>query len=578
MRLLKPRISRRGLLKATGVATASAALHRPVSGQTALPGDTLVREVSVADIRNGYQEQTFSIAEFVNASLNRIDALEGSDGYLGAMIEINPDALDIAEQMDQELRRGNSRGSMHGVPVVVKDVFATADRMQTTAGSRAMIGTQATRDAFIVERMREAGMVILGKANLTEWSGYRPVLYGWSARGGISVNPNVLTQTTWGSSSGSAAAVAASYAPVSIGVETDGSIICPASACGVVGIKPTMSLTSRQGAIANGYSLDSPGVMGRSVADAAALLTVIAGFDSEDPAFGPYADLFPAGTAHTDLVPPPGVRDYTKAIVEGGLQGARIGVVRAYWGPDAEANRHAENALVAMEEAGAVLIEDIYPLDAMYQRENPHIAGDTMGIEFPAIFSRFLRDYAPNGPVQSLDDVVQWYNDHPDESQWAFENDPLYGALWPAEEWGAEHLDAIRALTQPSRQDGIDAVMDQYELDALVAPTCAIATRWDNTSWFWASSELAANAGYPSITIPVGYTEDLPSGLHFFGRAFSERKLIRFAAELERTLQVRVAPQFLEYTRYDEWYAPVPWENADYEWYEEYNEDTDWGN
>lgn len=552
------KINRRGLVQGGAALAASAALGHRASAQTPTPGDDIVREISVDNIRLGYEEGDFSISEFTEASLQRIEAMDGQGSILRAMIELNPDALRIAEELDQELRDGKSRGPMHGVPVVIKDVFATADQMETNAGSRSMAGTIATRDAFIVERMREAGMVILGKSNLTEWSGFRPVLYGWSPLGGLSVNPNVTTQTTWGSSSGSAAAVAASYAPVSVGVETDGSILCPASACGVVGIKPTVGLTSREGGIGNGYTLDSPGVMGRSVADAAAMLSVVAGLDVNDVAFGAHANVFPAGTDYANLVHPTGVRDYTRAIVDGGLEGVRIGVVRSYWGGDLEADRHAENALLALEFAGAELVEDIYP-DAIGILQGNYAAGETMGIEFPALFDRFLTDYAADGPVQGLEDVVQWYNENPDESQWAWDADPLSYSLWAPEEWGENHLSWIETLTTAARRQGIDAVMDQYELDAMVAPTCALATQWDNISHFWASSQLAASAGYPSVTLPIGYTENLPAGLHIFGRAFSERKLIRYAAELERTLQARVAPEFREFTNYDELYAPNPW-------------------
>lgn len=551
-----PKFTRRGLVQSGAALAATAAVGRTSSAQTPIPGDDLVREVSVEDIRLGYEEGNFSVAEFTEASLQRIEALDQQGPSLHAMISLNPDALTIAEHLDQELRDGKSRGPMHGVPVVVKDVFATADRMEATAGSRAMVGTNCERDAFIVERMREAGMIILGKANLTEWSGFRPVLYGWSPLGGLSLNPNVTSQTTWGSSSGSAAAVASSYTPVSIGVETDGSILCPASACGVVGIKPTMSLTSREGGIGNGYTLDSPGVMGRSVADAAAMLSVIAGLDTNDVAFGDHAELFPAGGDYASLVHPTGVRDYTRAIVDGGLEDVRVGVVRAYWGSDAQADLHAENALLALEDAGAVLVDDIYP-EGLYEIQGSYAAGETMGIEFPVVFDQFLRNYAPNSPISGLEELVQWYNEHPEESQWAWENDAFSYSLWPHEEWSEMHIQWITELTTAARQRGIDAVMDDNELDVLVAPTCALPTRWDNNSYFWSSSQLAASAGYPSITVPIGYTEDVPAGLHLFGRAFSERKLIRYAAELERTLQARVAPRFLESTRYDEMYAPM---------------------
>lgn len=550
------RIDRRHLLQA-GAAAAAASRISFATAQTPAPTGDIAQEASVADIRSGYENGDFSISEFVDASMNRISSLDGEGTWLQAMIETNPDAMDIAQQLDEELKNGKSRGPMHGIPVVVKDVFATADRMPTTAGSRSMEGTLATRDAFVVERMREAGMIIMGKSNLTEWSGYRPVLYGWSPLGGLCVNPNATSQTTWGSSSGSAAAVAASYSPVSVGVETDGSIICPASACGVVGIKPTVGLTSRRGTIGNGYSLDSPGVLGRSVADAAQLLSVISGYDAEEVAYGDFSEYFPAGNQFADRVHQVGARDYARAIADGGLQGARIGVVRSYWGGNAEADRHAENALLAMEEAGAVLVEDIYP-DVIGEMQGDFVSGETMGVEFPVVFERFLRDYAPNGPNQSLADVCAWYDANPDESGWEWEADAFSQALWAQPEWGEQHIAWLETMHDRTRTRGIDKIVADYEVDALVCPTCALPTAWDNLNSFWSSSQLAASAGYPSVTLPIGYTENVPAGLHFFGAAFTERRLIRFAAELERTLQARVAPQYLESSSYDDIYAPAP--------------------
>lgn len=549
-------LSRRHLVQ-VGAAAITAQNIQFARAQTPQTEPDIAYEVTVDDIRAGYDRGSYSISEFTEASLKRIDKLDGGDTWLAAMIELNPDALDTAQQMDEEFKAGNSRGPMHGVPVVVKDVFATDDAMQTTAGSRSMEGTHATRDAFIVERMRQAGMIILGKSNLTEWSGFRPVLYGWSPRGGLSVNPNVTSQTTWGSSSGSAAAVAASYAPVSVGVETDGSILCPSSACGVVGIKPTVGVTSRQGAIGNGYTLDSPGVMGRTVADAASLMSVIAGFDPDDVAYGEHASLFPAGTDFAERVHQVGARDYVRAIADGGLLGARIGVVRSYWGVDSEADRHAENALLALQDAGAILVEDIYP-EGLGSIQGTLTAGETMGVEFPALFARFLRDYAPGSPVKGLEDIVDWYDSNPDESNWRWESDAMSQAMWALPEWGQQHIAWIEEIQDASRKRGIDMVVEQYEVDALVAPTCALPSRWDNNSYFWSSTQLSACAGYPSVTLPIGYTEDLPAGLHFFGPAYTERRLIRFAAELERTLQARLAPEYLEFTNYDDLYAPIP--------------------
>lgn len=544
-------LSRRQLVRAAAATATSSLIGQHHSH--AQRGD-IAREVSIEEIRRAYDEGAYTISEFVESCFRRISQLDQAGPWLDAMIELNPDAERIAEELDTELAAGRSRGPLHGIPVVVKDVFATNDQMETTAGSLAMVGTRASRDAFIVERMREAGMVILGKTNLTEWSGYRPVLYGWSSRGDLTVNPYVTTQTTWGSSSGSAAAVAASYAPVAVGLETDGSIICPASACGVVGIKPTVGLTSRQGILLNGYTLDSPGVMGRSVADAAALLSVIAGYDPEDIAFGEHAQHFPAGERYGELVQQPGKRDYRRAITDDGLDGVRIGVVRGYWGFSEEADRHAENALLALAEAGADLIEDVTP-PGLYEIGFGE-AGLVMGIEFPRILEQYLSTYAPGGEITSLEDLAGWYEEHPDIIQWAYEDDPFYLSQFSESEWSKFHVEMITSLHTAARRRGIDEAISRHKLDALVAPTCALPTHWTTTQHYWSSSSLAATAGYPSITVPIGYTEHLPAGFHFFGAPFTERRLIRYAAVLERELQARVAPEYLEYTDYDDLYLP----------------------
>lgn len=544
-------LSRRQLVRAAAASATSSLIGQHHSH--AQRGD-IARETSIDEIRRAYDVGEYTISEFVESCLRRISQLDQAGPWLDAMIELNPDAERIAEELDTELAAGRSRGPLHGIPVVVKDVFATNDQMETTAGSLAMVGTRASRDAFIVERMREAGMVILGKTNLTEWSGYRPVLYGWSSRGDLTVNPYVTTQTTWGSSSGSAVAVAASYAPVAVGLETDGSIICPASACGVVGIKPTVGLTSRQGILLNGYTLDSPGVMGRSVADAAALLSVIAGYDPEDIAFGEHAQHFPAGERYSDFVQQPGKRDYRRAITDDGLDGVRIGVVRGYWGFSEEADRHAENALLALAEAGAELIEDVTP-PGLYEIGFGE-AGLVMGIEFPRILKQYLSTYAPGGEITSLEDLAGWYEEHPDIIQWAYEDDPFYLSQFSEPEWSKFHVEMITSLHTASRRRGIDGAISRHNLDALVAPTCALPTHWTTTQHYWSSSSLAATAGYPSITVPIGYTEHLPAGLHFFGAPFTERRLIRYAAVLERELQARVAPEYLEYTDYDDLYLP----------------------
>lgn len=521
----------------------------PEPTQTPVPGSPasdMVEETSIAEINRGLEEGWFSIEEYIQASLDRIDAMDQQGPGLNAVIELNPDALAIARELDEEARQGRRRGPMHGIPVLVKDVFATHDAMRTTAGSLALADNQTMRDAFMIEALREAGAVILGKTNMTEFSNFRGgTPSGWSSRGGFTVNPYITSFSAWGSSTGSAVSVAASYVPLSIGAETDGSILCPASACGIVGLKPTVGLVSRRGSLGISFIQDSPGPMGRTVEDVAYGLSAIAGYDAGDMAFDAhFGQHSPA--ARFDQIPVPniGERDYTRVLDPDGLRGARIGVCRSMFGFDPTVDAHVENALDAMREAGAEIIDDIW-MDAVGVVAGSGTEGNMLVMEFGRTFQQFLDGYLSDGPIRSLADVVEFNYAHPDQTLMHGGQEGLEIALQaaPVEDWWFGEL--VTGNITATRDNGIDLTMDQYDLDALVAPTAGLPTSLALDAMRGASSQVPSMAGYPSLTLPVGYSYGIPAGIHFFGRAFSEQTLLKLAYGLEQNLQARRPPEYL---------------------------------
>lgn len=523
------------------------------------PPSDMVKETSIRELRMAYDKGWFSVSEYAEATIDRIESMDTWGPSLRAVIELNPDAMDIAEQLDREAREGRIRGPLHGVPVLVKDVFATADRMRTTAGSLALGENEAIRDAFLIRRLRDAGAIILGKTNLSEFSNFRGGLpSGWSSRGGQTVNPYVLTHSAWGSSTGSAVAAAASYAPFTIGVETDGSIICPASACGVVGLKPTVGLVSRRGGIPISFTQDSPGPIGRTVEDVAWALSAMAGYDREDMAFGRFADTSPAAAFDRTPVPEPGMKDYTRVLDRDGLRGARIGVCRSMFGFDLRADAHVENALDAMREAGAEVIDDIY-MDAAGILRDSGTEGNVLLVEFAWGFQHFLDTYMPEGPIRSLQDVVDYNYAHWEETLSAGGQEGLEAALSAGSINDAWYQELVREHVTTAREQGIDLTMDMYKLDALVAPSAPIPNSLMAENFSGSSTQVPSMAGYPSLTLPIGYSSELPAGLHMFGRAFSEGTLLRLAYSLEQTLQARMVPEYLDeapWSTEDDWSTP----------------------
>jgi amidase len=492
-----------------------------------------LEEATVAQLQQWMMQGRYTSRQLTDLYLQRIEAIDQRGPTLKAVIEINPDARAIADALDRERRQQGPRGPLHGIPIVIKDNIDTGDRMQTTAGSLALEGLPAPKDAFIVARLRAAGVVILAKTNLSEWANFRSAhsTSGWSARGGLVKNPYVLERNACGSSSGTGAAIAANLAAVGVGTETDGSIVCPSAANGLVGIKPTVGLVSRTGIVPISHSQDTAGPMARTVADAAALLTAMTGADPADAAS-------PASRRYAS-------RDYTASLDAGALRGARIGVARMkYFGYHPATDALIEQAIGVMKAHGATIVDpaDIATADRLDACELPILLH-----EFKVDLAGYLAARGTTVTVHSLADVIAF-----DEREKAREM-PYFGQELFVNADQTRGL-ADRAYTTAratcrtlSRTQGIDAVMAKYRLDALIAPTGAPAWVTDLVNgdhFLGASSTPAAVAGYPSITVPAGLVDRLPVGMSFIGRAWSEPRLIALAYAYEQATRARKPPLF----------------------------------
>ena len=537
---VKETTDRRDFLKTGVAAIAGAAMIPELSlarsdGKPSAPATAAfeLAEIDVQQLQSGLASGQYTSKQLIAMYSERIAALDRSGPMLNAIIEVNPDAAAVAEQLDAEHKAKGPRGPMHGIPVVIKDNIATADKMQTTAGSLALVGSVPPHDSAVAARLRAAGAVILGKTNPTEWANIRSShsTSGWSARGGLTRNPYCLDRNTSGSSSGSAAAIAANLCAVSVGTETDGSIVSPSHICCLVGIKPTVGLVARTGIIPISHTQDTAGPMTRTVADAAALLSALAGPDSGDPS---------TSAAQGHIEP-----DYTKFLDANGLRGARVGVVRKSAGFSNDVDHLFDDAIAAMKHAGAEVIDpvEIPILDKIYDAE-----GLILLYEFKEDLNQYLAWLGDTTQVHSLNDVIK-FNDHLREKEMPYFGQDMF---LQAEAKGPlttpEYVKALADSRRLSRTEGIDAAMDKFKLDALIAPTGSPAWPTDlvNGDHFVAgSSTLAAVAGYPNITVPMGFVFGLPVGISFFGRAWSEAKLIKIAYAYEQLTKARKPPTFL---------------------------------
>ena len=490
-------------------------------------------ELSVAELQSRMTKGTLTSRTLTAAYLSRIAAVDRSGPTLNSVIETNPDALAIAAERDVERRAGKVRGPLHGIPVLIKDNIDSADRMQTTAGSLALVGKPSPRDAFIVQRLREAGAVLLGKTNLSEWANFRSTrsTSGWSGRGGQTRHPFVLDRNPCGSSSGTGTAISANLAAVGIGTETDGSIICPSSICGLVGIKPTVGLWSRSGIIPISSSQDTAGPMARSVSDAAALLGALTGVDSRD---GVTADS--AGKS---------VADYTTFLNAKSLQGARIGVARNMAGFHPMTDAAFERAIESLRKAGAVIVD---PANVPTVGKYDEAELDVMLYEFKAGVNAYLAERGSTVSVRTMDDVIAFNRANASAEMPYFGQEQMERAQAMGSLDDAKYRDAVATCRRLARDEGLDAIMAQHSLDAIVAPSNGPSWPTDlinGDRYSGGNSSVAAVAGYPSITVPMGFADALPLGLSFIGRAWSEGRLIGLAFAFEQATKARRAPRFL---------------------------------
>jgi amidase len=474
-----------------------------------------------------------SAFELTQYYLDRIENIDRQGPRLNSIIEVNPDALDIARSADLERKNGLVRGNLHGIPVILKDNIDTADRMMTTAGSLALEGSIAPQDAFLVEQLRKAGAIILAKANLSEWANFRSEhsTSGWSSRGGQTRNPYILDRNPCGSSSGSAVAVAANLCTVAIGTETDGSVVCPSHANGVVGIKPTVGLVSRSGIIPISHSQDTAGVMGRTVTDAALLLGIVAGADPNDPA---------TQTSHSTPK-----QDYTQFLVLDGLKGIRLGVARNYFGFLPAVDDIIDSALKVMKEMGAVLID---PASIDTEAKFSPTEYEVLLYEFKADLNVYLAALGPAAPVHSLQEIIAFNDQNKDRVMPHFGQERMLKASAKGPLTSSKYQKALAKNNNLSRDRGIDALTQKHNLDAIVAPTGGPAWLTDYINgdhYSGGCSSIAAVAGYPHIPLPAGYIQGLPVGISFIGGAYQEAKLIRIAYAFEQATMVRRPPEFL---------------------------------
>ena len=490
-------------------------------------------EATVADLQAAMGSGERTARSIVQLYLERIEALDGQGPELRSVIETNPDALEIAAQLDEERRTRGPRGPLHGIPVALKDNIDTRDRTTTTAGSLALEGSVPPRDSFVAQQLREAGAVILAKANMSEWAYFRGerATSGWSARGGQCKNPYALDRNPCGSSSGSAAAASANLAALTIGTETGGSIMCPSSTNGIVGIKPTVGLWSRSGIIPISHSQDTAGPMCRTLRDAALLLGALAGEDPRDP-----ATAASQGRAHVD---------YAAFLDPEGLRGARIGVVRSFGGFSPDVLALFEDALDAMRAGGAILVD---PADLPTAAWSDALPLTLLEYEFKANLNAYLTALGPDAPVKSLAEVIAFNEANAEREMPFFGQERLVASQARGPLTDPEYQNAVRTVQQRTREDGIDAVMDRHGLDALVAPTRGEAWLTDHILGDrlegGSSAGPAAIAGYPDITVPMGFVSGLPVGVSFFGRAWSEPVLLRIAYGYEQATRHRTPPTF----------------------------------
>lgn len=487
-------------------------------------------EIDIAQLQQGYENNAFSIRDVIQAYLDRIELIDKNGPALNSIITVNPDALQIADALDEEMKKGISRGPLHGIPIVLKDNIDTHDKMPTTAGSLALANSHPLQDSYVATKLREAGAVILGKANLSEWANFRGQLStsGWSGVGGQTKNPYILSRNPCGSSSGSAVAVSANLSVLAIGTETNGSIVCPSHANGIVGIKPTVGLVSRSGVVPISYTQDSPGPMARNVRDVAICLGALVGIDSLDKKTLDSKDKF--------------YTDYTQFLKANGLEGKRIGFFKEPIGNNFKVDSLMYQTVEFIKSMGAEVVE----LDQITQSNTGYYSFEVMLFEYKDGLNEYFNSLGPDAPLKNIEELIAFNKEDTLELKY-FNQRYLELAQQKGDLKSEEYKEALEKMLEGSRKDGIDRVMNEHNLDAIMAPTGSPAWLTDlinGDSFQLGSSSPSAQAGYPIITLPMGYVDELPVGISFFGRAWSENVLLEIAYAYETAAQNRRKPMF----------------------------------
>jgi amidase len=490
-------------------------------------------EKSVADLQTEMQSGNYTSKQITQLYIDRIHEIDRGENGLNAVLEINPDAIEIASILDRERMSGKIRGPLHGIPILIKDNIDSGDKMSTSAGSLALKDSKAKQDAFIVNKLREAGAVLLGKTNLSEWANFRSLRSssGWSSRGGQTRNPYYLDRNPCGSSAGSGVAVSASLCAIAIGTETNGSIVCPSSSNGVVGIKPTVGLWSRSGIIPISKTQDTAGPMARTVADAAALLGPLTGVDDND-------DITSESTGKT-------FTDYTKFLDAEGLKGKKIGILRDAFGINEKVDSIMEKSISILKSKGAEVIDSI-KIDNSNKFGSASFA--LLQFEFKDGLNKYLAGLGSESPIKSLEELINFNEENRDECMPYFEQEILILSEQRESLASEKYKEVLEKVIRLARQEGLDVTLSKFDLDAIVAPTGSPAWPIDliNGDHFsLSSSSPAARSGYPNITVPAGNVNGLPVGISFFSGPYQEPKLISIAYAFEQASNARIVPQLL---------------------------------
>jgi len=513
-------------------ATTLITCKEPVAEKAAaVTGTKWIEEMTIAGLQQGYADGKYKIADVVKIYLDRINEIDRNGPSLNSVICINPDAMAIAEQLDKEMAEGRIRGPLHGVPVILKDNIDTHDKMPTTAGATVLRNSYPDRDSFVAKKLREAGAVIIAKSNLSEWANFRSETSssGWSGVGGQTKNPYVLDRNPCGSSSGSGVAVSANLCMLAIGTETNGSIVCPSNNNGIVGIKPTVGLISRTGIIPISFTQDTPGPMTRTVADAAAALGAMTGIDSSDA-----KTLAPEGKFHSD---------YTSYLKIDGIKGKRIGLLKRSMGFSDKVDILMNKSVEWMKANGAEVFEIEFPKGEKYGDASYEV----MLYEFKDGLNKYFATLGEDAPIKSVSELIEFNKKDSVELRY-FDQKILETADKKGNIESAEYKKALAVMLKATREDGIDKVMNDYKLDAIIAPTGSPAWKTDlllGDHFVGGSSSLAAISGYPAITVPMGFIGNLPVGISFFGRAWSEALLIEIAYSFEQGTNYRKPPGYI---------------------------------